>query len=79
MPVTTLKGKVLLNIPAGTQNGRTFRLKGQGMPHFKADPGLTAAGDLMVTVKVVLPTKLDEAATEAARRFLELVDQKRPD
>lgn len=79
VPVTTLKGKVLLNIPAGTQNGRTFRLKGQGMPHFKADPGSTAAGDLMVTVKVNLPTKLDEDATEAARRFLELVDQKRPD
>ena len=34
--VETLKGSVLLKIPAGTQNGRTFRLTGQGMPRFRA-------------------------------------------
>ena len=33
----TLKGRVLLKVPPGTQNGRTFRLKGQGMPRFKGD------------------------------------------
>jgi hypothetical protein len=37
VPVTTLKGRVLLTIPAGTQQGRTFRLTGQGMPRLKGD------------------------------------------
>jgi len=35
IPVSTLKGRVLLKIPAGTQNGRTFRLNGQGMPRLR--------------------------------------------
>ena len=35
IPVRTLKGRVLLTIPAGTQNGKTFRLSGQGMPRLK--------------------------------------------
>ncbi len=73
-PVTTLKGRVLLTIPAGTQNGRTFRLAGQGMPRMKAE----GAGDLFVKVRVVLPPQLDEGATEAARTFLDLVDQPDP-
>src|SRR3954469_22829064 len=74
VPVGTLKGRVLLTIPAGTQNGRTFRLTGQGMPRFKAD----GAGDLYVKVRVVLPTALDDGAKEAARAFLDLVDQPDP-
>ena len=44
VPVRILKGRVLLTIPAGTQTGRTFRLKGQGMPRFRAD----GHGDLYV-------------------------------
>jgi DnaJ-class molecular chaperone len=74
VPVTTLKGGVLLTIPAGTQNGRTFRLKGQGMPQFKGD----GFGDLRVKVRVVLPTNLSDEATAAAQRFLDLVDQPDP-
>jgi molecular chaperone DnaJ len=53
--VPTLKGRVTLKIPAETQNGRTIRLAGQGMP--RAAGG---AGDLFVTVKVVLPQKLSD-------------------
>jgi len=57
--VPTLKGRVSLRIPPETQNGRTIRLAGQGMP--RATGGY---GDLYVTVKVVLPTKLtDEERT----------------
>jgi curved DNA-binding protein len=74
IPVGTLKGRVLLKVPAGTQNGRTFRLKAQGMPTFKGD----GAGDLYVRVRVVLPTDLDEKAKTAANRFLDLVDQPDP-
>jgi curved DNA-binding protein len=72
--VGTLKGRVLLTIPAGTQPGRTFRLRGQGMPRFKA----TGHGDLYVKAKVIIPTGLSDEAVEAARRLLDLVKQPDP-
>ncbi len=65
--VPTLKGRVSLRIPPETQNGRTIRLAGQGMPHPKARGG--GFGDLYVTVKVVLPTKLNEKEREAIREL----------
>ncbi len=72
--VATLKGRIALTIPAGTQPGRTFRLAGQGMPRIKGGD----AGDLYLKIKVVLPTSLDEPATAAAQTFLDLVDQPDP-
>lgn len=72
--VETLKGRVLLTIPPGTQPGRTFRLTGRGMPRFKA----TGHGDLYVKVRVVLPTDLSEEARTAARSFFDLIDQPDP-
>ncbi len=74
IPVGTLKGRVLLKVPEATQNGRTFRLKGQGMPAFKGD----ATGDLFVRIRVVLPTDLSDEAREAASRFLDLANQPDP-
>ncbi len=74
VPVTTLKGRILLTIPPGTQTGRTFRLTGRGMPRLKGE----GEGDLYVKVRVVLPKDLDDEAKEAARRFLDLVDQPDP-
>ncbi len=72
--VGTLKGGVLLTIPPGTQPGRTFRLRGQGMPRFKA----TGHGDLLVKAKVVLPTNLSDDAKAAARAFVDLAHQPDP-
>ena len=57
--VPTLKGRVSLRIPPETQNGRTIRLAGQGMPRVGG-----GFGDLYVTVKVVLPTKLNDKERE---------------
>jgi curved DNA-binding protein len=74
VPVETLKGRVLLMIPPGTQNGRTFRLTGQGMPRFKA----SGHGDLYVKARVVIPTRLSDDAQAAARRLFDLVDQPDP-
>ena len=74
VPVTTLKGRVLLTIPAGTQAGTTIRLTGQGMPKLKGD----GAGDLYARIRIVLPSALDEQARDAARSFLDLVDQPDP-
>ncbi|HEX5467044.1 MAG TPA: J domain-containing protein [Candidatus Limnocylindrales bacterium] len=74
VPVGTLKGRVLLTVPPGTQNGRVFRLAGQGMPHFKAD----GAGDLFVRVRVVLPTDIDEEGRRLFEVFADHVKQPDP-
>ncbi len=68
--VPTLGGKLALKIPPETQNGRVFRLAGQGMPHL----GDSARGDLFAKVKVVLPTNL----TETERRLFEQLRTLRP-
>jgi molecular chaperone DnaJ len=52
--LTTLKGKVILKVPAETQSGRVFRLAGQGMPHL----GDSRYGDLLVKASIALPAKL---------------------
>jgi curved DNA-binding protein len=74
VPVRSPKGTVLLRIPPGTQPGRQFRLRGRGMPKFRAD----GHGDLYVRARVVLPTDLTDEAADAARTFLDLVDQPDP-
>jgi DnaJ-class molecular chaperone len=51
--VPTLDGAVELNIPAGTNSGRTFRLKGKGFPVS------TGAGDLLASVRILLPDRPD--------------------
>ncbi len=59
--VPTLNGApVTLKIPAGTPNGRTFRVRGKGV---QRKDGHT--GDLLVTVEVQVPAHLDEKAREA--------------
>ena len=72
--VETLKGGVLLKIPAGTQTGRTFRLTGQGMPRFRA----SGHGDLYARARVVLPTSLSDEAVTAARHLFDVVKQPDP-
>jgi molecular chaperone DnaJ len=66
--VPTLKGKLALKIPPETQNGRVFRLAGQGMPHL----GNAARGDLLAKVNVVLPSKLTEKEKELFRQLRQL-------
>ncbi len=74
VPVTTLTGRILLRIPPETQNGKAFRLKGQGLPHFRKE----GRGDMYVKVRLVLPTNLSADAKQAADRFLDLVQQQDP-
>lgn len=69
--VRTLTGRVLLRIPPETQNGKTFRLAGKGLPHFRKD----GRGDLFARVRVVLPTDISDDAKKAAETFLDLVDK----
>ncbi len=52
--VPTMTGRIALNIPAGTQNGRSFKIKGRGLPKMNSEE----FGDLYATVKVRLPDTL---------------------
>jgi DnaJ-class molecular chaperone len=59
--VPTLKGTVEMTIPPMTDAGRTFRLRGKGLP------GKDGPGDLLITVEIRLPEVADEALMEYAR------------
>lgn len=64
--VPTLDGSVGVKIPPNTADGRTLRLKGRGVP--KRSGG---SGDLLVTVSVAVPPKLDDAAVDAMKAYAE--------
>jgi DnaJ-class molecular chaperone len=61
--VPTLDGAVELAIPPGTNSGRTFRLKGKGL---KAKSG---AGDLLATVRIMLPERTDEEFKDLMKKW----------
>ncbi|MBA7473641.1 MAG: DnaJ domain-containing protein [Dehalococcoidia bacterium] len=69
--VSSLKGKLALKIPPETQNGKVFRLAGQGMPRM----GATTKGNLFAKVKVVMPQKLTERERELFRQLKEIQAQ----
>lgn len=60
LSVPTLEGKVGVRVPKGTSDGRILRVRGRGVP--KRSGG---HGDLLVTVKVAVPPKLEGEAAEA--------------
>ena len=66
--VQTLKGKGMLKVPPVTQNGRIFRLIGQGMPRLDG----SGRGDLLVRVKVLLPEQLSEEEHSLYARLREV-------
>ncbi|MCJ7513904.1 MAG: DnaJ domain-containing protein [Anaerolineales bacterium] len=59
--VPTPGGPVHLRVPAGSQPGQTFRLKGRGMPDLRSP---ARQGDLFARLKVVLPTQLSATDRE---------------
>src|SRR6516165_10179607 len=63
--VPTLDGAVELAIPPSTNSGRTFRLKGKGLK------SKTGGGDLLATVRVMLPERSDEELKELMRKWRE--------
>ncbi|HEY8382903.1 MAG TPA: DnaJ C-terminal domain-containing protein [Microvirga sp.] len=60
--VPTLTGAVTMTIPPMTQTGRTFRLRGKGLP------GKAGPGDLLATAEIRLPELVDEALMDYARQ-----------
>ncbi|CAN5149091.1 molecular chaperone DnaJ [soil metagenome] len=70
--VPTLGGPpVTVKVPQGTPNGRTFRVRGKGVPG-KDARGVTRTGDLLVTVEVQVPSALDAKARAALEDFRNL-------
>ena len=63
--VPTLDGRASLKIPAGTQSGTLFKLRGKGMPHLRG----SAQGQLLVRVVVEVPTKLSADQREKLADF----------
>jgi molecular chaperone DnaJ len=64
LSVPTLDGKVGVKVPKGTADGRILRVRGRGVP--KRSGG---SGDLLVTVKVSVPPKLEGEALEALEAY----------
>ena len=65
LQVPTLDGNVAFQIPAGTQNGAVFRLKGKGIPHLRGK----GRGDHRIKVRVVVPNDLTEEQKDMLRAF----------
>jgi molecular chaperone DnaJ len=64
LSVPTLEGKVGVRVPKGTSDGRILRVRGRGVP--KRSGG---HGDLLVTVKVAVPPKIEGEAAEALEAY----------
>lgn len=71
--VPTLEGSVRLTIPAGTQGGRTFRLRGKGMPDLRDSDQY---GDLLVTINIEVPEDLTEEERLLYEQLAELANKR---
>ena len=72
MEVPTVHGKVMLKIPAGTQTGKTFRLKGKGAPNVRG----YGQGDQHIRVQLITPTKLSDQQKDLLREFNDIEGNK---
>jgi molecular chaperone DnaJ len=66
--VPTLHGKVKLKVPAGTQTGTKFRLKGKGVPNVRG----YGTGDQHIIIRIITPTKLTEKQRQLLSEFAEV-------
>jgi molecular chaperone DnaJ len=73
--VPTLHGKVKLKIPAGTQTGTKFRLRGKGVQNVRG----YGQGDQHIQIRVITPTKLTEKQKQLLREFSDLSGHEAPD
>jgi molecular chaperone DnaJ len=69
--VPTMTGKARINVPAGTQPGTTFRLRGRGVKEVQG----SAVGDLRVRVQVEVPQRLDAGQRAKLEEFARLCDE----
>ena len=67
LEIETLEGAASIKIPEGTQSGKTFKLKGKGVPHLNSH----GKGDLIVEIRVQTPSKLTKAQKELLKQLSE--------
>ena len=65
-------GRAKIKIPAGTQSGKQFRLKGKGMPYMRG----SGVGDLYVQVNTEVPISLNKEQKELLEKFREIENDK---
>ena len=65
-------GKAKIKIPAGTQSGKQFRLKGKGMPYMRG----SGNGDLYIQVNTEVPISLNREQKELLEKFREIENEK---
>ncbi|MDP8221242.1 MAG: molecular chaperone DnaJ [Candidatus Stygibacter frigidus] len=70
--VPTLSGKVKMKVPAGTQSGKIFRVRGQGLPYLNSGYN----GDLFVHIIVMIPTKISGREKELYTELAEIDKEK---
>jgi DnaJ-class molecular chaperone len=74
--VTTPSGRVALTIPPETQSGRSFRLRGQGMPKLRGPRG--ERGDLLARARITVPTRLSDRERELFEELRSLRNERSP-
>ncbi len=74
LEIPTIDGKVKYNLPAGTQPGTTFRLRGKGIPELRG----RGRGDQYVTVQIRVPTSLTNQQRDALQAFAEAMGEAAP-
>lgn len=74
LEIPTVNGRVKYKLPAGTQSGTQFRLRGQGAPRLRSN----TKGDQWVTVQVDVPTSLTQEQKKALQNFDDLMNGKPP-
>lgn len=73
--VPTINGSSQLVIPAGTQPEQIFTLRGEGVPSLRGK----SPGDMLIEIKVVIPTRLSSREKELLAEFDKLQNEKEPD
>jgi DnaJ-class molecular chaperone len=71
IPVPTLDGPAVITVPAGTQSGQTFRLRGKGCQRLDRE----GRGELFVVVRVVIPKQTDSTLEEVLRALQRLLPE----
>jgi molecular chaperone DnaJ len=74
LELETLDGTVELQVPAGSETGKTLRLRGKGMPYLRG----SGRGDLHVRLRVVTPTKLNDRTRKLLEQLAEELDGELP-
>ncbi|HQG68410.1 MAG TPA: J domain-containing protein, partial [Paludibacteraceae bacterium] len=66
--IETLNGKIIIDIPEGTQNNKILRIKGKGMPVYGKSGEY---GDLLIKLQVIIPENLTPEQKNMFRRLKE--------